>query len=419
MKIEVHGEEQLTSSYGSVSPSASPSVSNTRTETKLGVAQSLGLILLSSCLAASMSLCIAASKVGGTERYVFVTVTLLSECTKGTIALSAYYTFRGAETGSILGLLFSYEGLYYAVPAFLYMVDNNLGFVILRYIDPATQSLLWNIKIVQTALLFRFVLGRRLTLLKWLCIGLLFCGIVGSQSAKIHGKASSGSLAPWDAIKSYLVGVGLVILGTSITSLAGIYTEWVLKRNSQINFFKQQVLLYFFGSLFNSIVLFCGYKDQIMRRGFFDGYDSYAFVVILLMAFNGIATATIFKYLDNIMNVYTQAGCMLITAIVATAIGTFIPTVGFVCGACVCLLSMYIYNCPVEVLLSGGSQDYYEQLGPACVITSSSVKGLTAQAAVEEGEEGAMLGKADGADSDGKCRYRISRAPQSTRKTEE
>lgn len=38
--------------------------------------------------------------------------------------------------------------LLFAVPSALYMIDNNLLYVILTYINPATQQLLWNVKIV-------------------------------------------------------------------------------------------------------------------------------------------------------------------------------------------------------------------------------------------------------------------------------
>ena len=50
----------------------------------------------------------------------------------------------------------------------LYMIDNNIVYVILTYIDPATMSLVWNMKIVITALLFRFVLKRHFTRLRWI-----------------------------------------------------------------------------------------------------------------------------------------------------------------------------------------------------------------------------------------------------------
>jgi hypothetical protein len=36
----------------------------------------------------------------------------------------------------------------FAIPSILYMVDNNLMYVILIFIAPATQQLLWNVKII-------------------------------------------------------------------------------------------------------------------------------------------------------------------------------------------------------------------------------------------------------------------------------
>ena len=58
--------------------------------------------------------------------------------------------------------------------------------MILQYIGPATLSVVWNIKIIQIAVLFRIVLRRRLSLLKWIAVLLLFFGVIASQSSKIH-----------------------------------------------------------------------------------------------------------------------------------------------------------------------------------------------------------------------------------------
>jgi hypothetical protein len=60
------------------------------------------------------------------------------------------------------------EVLLFAVPGLLYMLDNNIVFVILTKIDVTTLSVVWNVKIIITAVLFRLVMKRRLTTLKWL-----------------------------------------------------------------------------------------------------------------------------------------------------------------------------------------------------------------------------------------------------------
>ena len=157
----------------------------------LSTPAAVGLILLSSVLASLAMLSISASKVDGKEQYCFVTVTFCGEACKLVVVCSAYklstWNSRQAYTPIEANLPNSSTEWYlYAVPAFLYMVDNNLAFIILEYIDPATLSLVWNVKILQTAFLFRFFLGRRMTVLRWCSVLMLFFGIVGSQSSKIH-----------------------------------------------------------------------------------------------------------------------------------------------------------------------------------------------------------------------------------------
>ena len=95
-----------------------------------------------------------------------MTVTLLSECAKFTACLGYILLFMDKRTA--LEQLVSKESLLYAVPALLYMIDNNIVYAILMYIDAAVMSIVWNCKIVITALLFRFVLKRQLSTLKWL-----------------------------------------------------------------------------------------------------------------------------------------------------------------------------------------------------------------------------------------------------------
>ncbi len=98
--------------------------------------------------------------------YAYMTITLLSECAKFGACLVYILVFMDRKTA--FEHVTVKESLLYAVPALLYMVDNNIVFAILLYIDAAVMSIVWNCKIVITALLFRFVLKRRLTTLKWL-----------------------------------------------------------------------------------------------------------------------------------------------------------------------------------------------------------------------------------------------------------
>ena len=142
-----------------------------------------------------------------------------------------------------------------------------------------------------------------------------------------------------------------------LRSCAGIYTEWVLKRpgkeGAAVNFFAQQLQFGFFGIIFNVVVLIARRGGDIIaaKGNIFHNFTPLVCLVVLIITVNGLCTATIFKYLDNILNIFTQAGSMLITSVVSAFFFNFQPTVAFVAGFGVVLFAMFLYNAtPAQVL---------------------------------------------------------------------
>ena len=70
------------------------------------------------------------------------------------------------------------------------------------------------------------------------------CGNLMNVTTGGGSAGGEGDAAPHPAAShhNYLKGILLVMVGTTITSLAGVYTEWVLKRHKSVNFFKQNSL---------------------------------------------------------------------------------------------------------------------------------------------------------------------------------
>lgn len=94
------------------------------------------------------------------------------------------------------------------------------------------------------------MLKRKLSLLKWVAVFLLFLGVITSQSSKIDAAqakpgAKVGSAAP--SVSSYVIGIGLTLALTTISSSAGVYSEWILKRRFKQSFFLQNGQLYAYG----------------------------------------------------------------------------------------------------------------------------------------------------------------------------
>ena len=62
------------------------------------------------------------------------------------------------------------------IPAFIYFVNNNVVFFILKLVDPVTFQLLSQLKTIFTGLLFRLFLQRRLSAIQYTALITLACG---------------------------------------------------------------------------------------------------------------------------------------------------------------------------------------------------------------------------------------------------
>ncbi|OQS02426.1 hypothetical protein THRCLA_05200 [Thraustotheca clavata] len=310
-------------------------------------------------LMAASNLCINASKVDGKMLYLSVTVTFLVELLKllacATVLVVSPPQFRSNQRYWIGWK----ETMYFAAPALLYTLDNNLAFVILRFIDPATLSILWNLKILTTAALFRFVLRHRLGELQVIALILLVLGVITSQSR-------------------HTMHHGVVVdhtVGCTISSFGGIMSEYALKKNPEMSFFIQNAYMYIFGIIFNGIGVISNYST-IASSGFFNGYNSWTWLVVFIQALAGLMMGFIFKYLDNIVCVYTHVIAMMLTTIISILFFAFELTLEFACGFGVCIISMYLYHLPspngTPCHNNSSSDEEYEKLAMESSCRSSN-----------------------------------------------
>ncbi|KAG9409446.1 hypothetical protein AC1031_019707 [Aphanomyces cochlioides] len=329
----------------------------------------VGLLCVAASLMAAGTLCINASKVDGKMPYMSATVMLLVEILKGLICAAIFVCTRS----SLSPWLGWTEVLYFATPALLYTIDNNLVFVILRFVDPATLSILWNLKIFTTALLFRFVLGRSITHVQAVSLILLMLGVATTQSKHdvepmiqrhetLNASSSSSVNVP---ARKFVVGMSLVVVACVISSLAGIVTEYALKKNPGTPFVLQNIYLAFFSACFNGFAVLVQVEHM---DGFFAGYNTWTWVVIFIQVAMGLTMGIILKFLDNIACVYTHAMAMMFTTIVSILFFAFELSLEFACGFCVCVVSMYLYHLPVVVAVNGAHgchDEEYEEVAPS------------------------------------------------------
>lgn len=277
------------------------------------------------------------------------------------------------------------SSLKWAVPAFLYFLDNLIAFYVMAYLQPVMTVLSSNLVILTTAVLFRIVLKRRLSWVQWAALVILFLSIVslttgsgGSQNSNAvaghhanlstpsnscllytqlleqsknssAGESSASSLSSQDwrgrlVEKLLCLGAGhiLLLLQCFISAMANIYNEKILKDGDQLteSIFIQNSKLYAFGVVFNGMTVWA----QGLHHDLLQGHNIYSLGLVPVTAALGLSVAFILKFRDNMFHVLTNQ----ITTVLVTGLSFFLfdfhPTRHFFLQAPMVLLAIFIYN---------------------------------------------------------------------------
>ena len=278
-----------------------------------------------------------ASKVDGKYEYNFGTIVLFAETFK--LCFSLYHlrrelvykpeTTQMTKDWKTIAL--------FLVPSGIYLAQNNVQLLFLKYVDPASYQVLGNLKIATTGVLFRLFLKRKLSTLKWVALMLLLIGATSSQLDTCGSRVLS---AP---VQGYLFG----LLSASLSGFAAVYTEFIMKKNND-SLYWQNAQLYFFGVIFNLINL--TYQDirAEFHHGFwmmtmFHGYNKWTYLVVCTLSSSGLLVSWIMKYADSIVKVYATSMAMLVTMVVSILLFGQNPTLQLLLGILTATASLQMY----------------------------------------------------------------------------
>jgi len=300
----------------------------------------------------SLGILTTLSQTGGGYKYDYATVPFLSEFLK--FMMCAYLLWRESKSSKPPSITTNWKSVcLYPIPSLIYLVHNNVQFATLTYVDTSTYQIMGNLKIVTTGILFRAFLKRKLSMLQWMAIVLLAVGTTVSQ-VKGCGETDCGSLlsAP---LEGYLLG----ILSACLSALAGVYTEYLMKKN-QDSLYWQNMQLYAFGVLFNMARLTVDDVRVSFAKGpwwlrLFNGYDLTTWLVVLNLGCTGLLVSWVMKYADNIVKVYATSMAMLLTMVISIKLFEFRPTLQLFLGILICCMSLQLYYTPAESLVDQGS----------------------------------------------------------------
>ncbi|XP_052209523.1 CMP-sialic acid transporter 1 isoform X3 [Diospyros lotus] len=288
------------------------------------------------------------SQNNGGYKYDYATVPFLAEVFK--LAVSSLLLWRESRQSSLTRMTTEWKTVrLFLIPSIIYLIHNNVQFATLTYVDTSTYQIMGNLKIVTTGILFRLFLRRKLSNLQWMAIILLAVGTTTSQ-VKGCGESSCQSLfsAP---IQGYMLG----ILSACLSALAGVYTEFLMKKNND-SLYWQNVQLYTCGAIFNMARLviddFRGsFENGPWWQRLLNGYNITTWMVVLNLGSTGLLVSWLMKYADNIVKVYSTSMAMLLTMVLSIYLFNFKPTLQLFLGIIICMMSLHMYFAPPSMLV--------------------------------------------------------------------
>jgi len=223
------------------------------------------------------------------------------------------------------------------VPAAIYAVQNNLLFLALENLEVATYQVLYQLKVLTTAVFAVVMLRKSLNRTKWTSLGLLFIGVAMvqlSSSSKGSERATQGNA---------FVGLLAVLAASCSSGFAGVYFEKVLKE-SRLSLWVRNIQLGLAGFVCSVLLMIMNDGAKLAENGFFYGYNSITWLVILNQSFGGLVVAVVVKYADNIIKSFANAVSIVLGCICSVYLFGFELTLPFTLGASTVVGAVYLYG---------------------------------------------------------------------------
>lgn len=280
------------------------------------------------------------------ELYLASTAVLMMEIVKFCICLVVVFY----QSGSIPALRTEiynhvwaspHDMLKLCVPSFLYTIQNNLLYLALTNLDGATYQILYQLKILTTAIFTATMLGRRFSKTKWASLIVLTCGV-----AVVQISGSSDHAASEDDDRNRLVGLVAVLSAACLSGFSGVYFEKILKGALEVSVWIRNIQMGLPSMIIALVTVFVSDSEMVARKGFFVGYSPMVVLVIVVQAVGGLIVAVVVKYADNVLKVFASSFSILLSCIISVFAFDFRPNFLFLVGAFLVLLSTAMYSKP-------------------------------------------------------------------------
>ncbi|XP_063727826.1 UDP-N-acetylglucosamine transporter-like [Symsagittifera roscoffensis] len=280
------------------------------------------------------------------EKFYATTAVVMAEAVK----LVACFFIISYNEGGVRGLIRELDRniinapmdtLKVAVPGLIYTFQNNLLYVAVSNLPAATFQVVYQIKILTTALFSVIMLDKKLSIMHWFALVVLTTGVAMVQIETTLTKDTSKD--DLNSNQNPILGFVAVLIACLSSGFAGVYFEKILK-GSPVSTWLRNIQLAIFGIVLGMIAVYINDGANVLAFGFFHGYNQYTIMVILNQALGGLVVAFVVKYADNILKGFATSIAIIISCVCSIFLFSFEVSAVFLMGATLVIGSVCLYS---------------------------------------------------------------------------
>jgi probable UDP-sugar transporter A4 len=142
------------------------------------------------------------------------------------------------------------------------------------------------------------------------------------------------------------LGLPMIFLYCTLSGLAGVYNEWIIKKYYSESLHLQNIYLYTYGTLLNMIPAIgipLLTSQSFNQLNLFKGFSIYTWLIILTQALNGLFMSVVIKHTSNIIRLFVISFSLIVTTVLSVIIFDLALNVYFFASFISMMFALWLY----------------------------------------------------------------------------
>ena len=143
------------------------------------------------------------------------------------------------------------------------------------------------------------------------------------------------------------LGLPMILVYCTLSGLAGVYNEWILKKHYSESLHVQNIYLYSYGTVLNMIPAVG--MPLLASRSFsqfdlYKGFSVYTWLIIITQALNGLFMSVVIKHTSNIIRLFVISFSLIVTTVLSVIIFGLTLNVYFFISFISMMFALWLYH---------------------------------------------------------------------------